>query len=269
MDYKLRDATQHAEKLVRDEKLELPIDVIALAESRDIIVQAKPETAIGVSGMLINYKNNFAIGYATHINNNGFQRFSIAHELGHYFLPGHPEQLFNNGQNEHLSRAGFGSGLQIELEADHFAAGLLMPTHLFKSKADKYSDGLSAIEKLAIDCGASLTASAIRYAELTEAAVAIILSTGSVINYCFVSNSLRGLRGFKHPSKDSLLPKDSLTRNFNQVSSNVSSSEKDDDEADTMSWFKTDDELEAYEEVIGLGNYGKTLTVITVESSDD
>lgn len=269
MDYKLRDATQHAEKLVRDENLQLPIDVIALAESRDIIVQAKPETAVGVSGMLINFKNNFAIGYATHIKNDGFQRFSIAHELGHYFLPGHPEQLFNNGQSEHLSRAGFGSGQQIELEADHFAAGLLMPTHLFKAQANKYSDGLSAIEKLAIDCGTSLTASAIRYAELTDAAIAVVLSTGAVINYCFASKSLRGVSGFKHPTKDSLLPKDSLTKIFNQTANNITSAEKDDDAADTMSWFKTDDEFEAYEEVIGLGNYGKTLTVITVVADED
>ena len=84
-DARNRDAALHAEKLVRDEKLELPIDLLSLAKSRDILVEPKPNTAKGVSGMLLRAGNNFAIGYATHINSEGFQRFCVAHELGHYF----------------------------------------------------------------------------------------------------------------------------------------------------------------------------------------
>ena len=47
----------------------------------------------------------------------------------------------------HKSQAGFGSREQIELEADHFAAGLLMPSDLVKQEAGRYSDGLVAIER--------------------------------------------------------------------------------------------------------------------------
>jgi Zn-dependent peptidase ImmA (M78 family) len=112
------------------------------------------------------------IAYATHIKSEGFQRFSIAHELGHYFLEGHPDAVFKSG-DIHESRAGFGSADQIELEADHFAAGLLMPSHLFAAAAGRYSDGLEAIKGLAADSKTSLTASAIRYAELTDAAIAL------------------------------------------------------------------------------------------------
>lgn len=36
----------------------------------------------------------FGIQYASHIANEGFIRFTVAHELGHYFLPGHAEHLF-------------------------------------------------------------------------------------------------------------------------------------------------------------------------------
>ncbi|MFZ5503662.1 MAG: ImmA/IrrE family metallo-endopeptidase [Pseudomonadota bacterium] len=265
---RLNDATQHAEKLVRDEKLELPIDLIALAKSRDILVEAKPESAKGVSGMLLQVGNSFAIGYATHIKSNGFQRFSIAHELGHYFLPGHPEHVFGGGKIMHESQAGFGSGNQIELEADHFAAGLLMPAYLFKVEAGKYSDGFTAIEKLAERCETSLTASAIRYAELTDAAVAVIISTGSSVNYCFSSRSMRGIRGYKHPIKDSVLPRNSLTRTFNQTGSNIITAQREDDSADLIAWFRADDEIDASEEVLGLGDYGKTLTVITADLPD-
>lgn len=268
-DTRFKDATLHAEKLVSDEKFELPIDLMALAKSRDILVEAKSESAKGVSGMLLRAGDNFAIGYATHIKSNGFQRFSIAHELGHYFLPGHPEHVFGGGKCVHESRAGFGSGDQVELEADHFAAGLLMPSRLFKAEAGKYADGFTAIEKAADRCQTSLTASAIRYAELTDAAVAIIISTGSSVNYCFVSRAMRGVRGYKHPVKGSVLPRDSLTRAFNQVESNVLTGQRGDDSADLIAWFHADDEIDASEEVIGLGDYGKTLTIICAEIPDD
>lgn len=267
-DIRLRDATLHAEKLVKDENLQLPIDVVAIAHSREILVEAKPESAKGVSGMLLQVGNNFAIGYATHIKSKGFQRFSIAHELGHFFLTGHPEHIFKGEKFMHESQAGFTSGDQIELEADHFAAGLLMPSHLFKKEAAKYSDGLTAIEKIAERCEASLTASAIRYAQLTDAAVAIIISSGTTINYCFTSDLLRKIVGYKHPMKGSLLPRHSLTRAFNQVENNILSGHRNDDSADLMSWFHVEDEVDAYEEVIGLGEYGKTLTIITAEPSD-
>jgi hypothetical protein len=268
-DTRFKDATLHAEKLVRDEKLDLPIDLFSLAKSRDILVEAKPESAKGVSGMLLCAGGNFAIGYATHIKSNGFQRFSIAHELGHFFLAGHPEHLFSGDKLIHESHAGFGAGDQIELEADHFAAGLLMPSHLFNAEAGKFSDGVTAIEKLAERCQTSLTASAIRYAELTDAAIAIVISTGPTVNYCFASRSMRGIRGYKHPVKGSVLPRDSLTRIFNQTEDNILSAERDDDSADLIAWFRADDEIEASEEVIGLGDYGKTLTIICAETPDD
>lgn len=267
-DSRLKDATLHAEMLVRDEKLKLPIDLMALAKSRDILVEAKPAAVGGVSGMLLRVGDNFAIGYATHIKSIGFQRFSIAHELGHYFL-GHADSMFRGGKTVHESQAGFGSRDQIELEADHFAAGLLMPSDLFKAEAGKYSDGFTAIEKLADRCQTSITASAIRYAELTDAAVAVVISTGSSVDYCFTSRALRGIKGYRHPLKGSVLPKDSLTRDFNQTASNIIDAQREDDDADLIAWFHADDEIDASEEVVGLGDYGKTLTIITTEIPDE
>ncbi|TDQ76874.1 MULTISPECIES: ImmA/IrrE family metallo-endopeptidase [Burkholderiaceae] len=265
---KLRDAEQIAEKIVRDEGLTLPIDVVSLAESKEIRVVAKPASAQGVSGMLIRSGEQFAIAYATHIKSEGFQRFSIAHELGHYFLAGHPEAVFRNGE-VHESRAGFGSSDQYELEADHFAAALLMPSHLFDDAVRKYPDGMDAVRGLASSCKTSLTASAIRYAELTEAAVAVVVSHGSTVDFCFVSTAMRRIKGYRHPLKGSVLPRDSLTRDFNQDKRNVESAAEDNDETELNIWFHVDDEIDATEEVIGLGDYAKTLTVITADVPDD
>jgi IrrE N-terminal-like domain len=265
---KLRDAELIAEKLVRDEGLTLPIDIQSIASKREIIIEPKPISAKGVSGMLIKVGNGFAIGYATHIKSEGFQRFSIAHELGHFFLEGHFEMVFRGDQLIHESQAGFTSGDQVELEADHFAAGLLMPSHLFKAAAGRHSDGFEAIENLANVCKTSLTASAIRYAELTDAAIAIIMSTGSSVDYCFASQAMRGATGYRHLKKGMVLPRDSLTRAFNQDRTNIESAKRDVDDTDAMDWFHTDSEIDAKEEVVGLGEYGRTLTVITAEIPD-
>ena len=267
IEQKLRDAEQVAERIVRDEGLTLPIDVLSLAAARGIHVVAKPPSAQGVSGMLIRSGEQFAIAYATHIKSEGFQRFSIAHELGHYFLAGHPEAVFRGG-DVHESRAGFASSDQYELEADHFAAGLLMPSHLFDAAAGRYPDGMDAVRGLAADCKTSLTASAIRYAQLAEAAVAIVVSHGSTVDYCFASPAMWGMKGYLHLKKGGVLPRDSLTRDFNQDKRNVESAAEESDDSDLNLWFHTDDEIAASEEVIGLGDYGKTLTIITAEIPD-
>jgi hypothetical protein len=100
-------AKQKAEALLRDEGItNLPVDPFAIAASRAIEVKAKPDTAEGVSGMLLRHGDVFGILYATHIPSEGFQRFSIGHELGHYFLEGHIDHILPE-DGVHESHAGF------------------------------------------------------------------------------------------------------------------------------------------------------------------
>jgi hypothetical protein len=81
--FRLKMAKQTAEASLKQEGItSLPVDPFALAASRDIVVQAKADTADGVSGMLLRHADSFGILYATYIPSEGFQRFSIGHELG-------------------------------------------------------------------------------------------------------------------------------------------------------------------------------------------
>jgi Zn-dependent peptidase ImmA (M78 family) len=77
------------------------------------------------------------------IPSEGFQRFSVSHELGHYFLEGHIDQLLQTGV--HVSRAGFVTADPYELEADHFAVGLLMPETPFGKEMENHEPGLAAV----------------------------------------------------------------------------------------------------------------------------
>ena len=110
-----------ASLVLREMKIEgLRVDPADLATRKGILVQAKPDTAAGVSGMLVKAGDQFGIMYATNIPSKGFQKFSIAHELGHYCIDGHSDALLANGV--HYSQAGFRSSDPFELEADYFAA---------------------------------------------------------------------------------------------------------------------------------------------------
>ncbi len=267
--YRRRQIAVCAEAQVRDAGITtLPVEPRIIAERADIKVQAKPSDVQGASGWLVRSGNEFGILYATHIPNEGFQRFSIAHELGHYFLDGHPEHVFRDGE-QHASMAGFGSKDSIEIEADHFAASLLMPPFLFKPAMDKFKDGLQAVIGLRKLTEASLEATAIRYAEHTRAAVAVIISTGRFVDYCVLSEEAREQK-VQHLRRGVSLPHGSCTLQLNQDPDAVAAGKTESDDIAADVWF-SDAKGTCTEEAVGLGAYGKTLTVITldIDSADD
>ena len=262
-------ATQTAERVIKEQNItELPVDPIELARNLGIEVMAKPASSQGVSGMLLRVGNTFGIAYATHIENTGFQHFSVAHELGHYFLPGHIDAVLANS-DVHESRAGFASGDRYELEADHFAAELLMPRSLFMNAMRRAGDGLDAIEYLHNLCKTSLEATAIRYTKCTRDPMAIVLSTGKQINYCFMSDELKELDGLDWIKKHELLPVNSATFAFNKDIVRVNQADRTDGTSDLQDWFGGRHSIEITEEIVGLGSYGKTLTVLTAEDLPD
>ena len=170
--------------------------------------------ATGVSGMLLRVGDHFGIGYATHIDNVGYQNFSLAHELGHYFLEGHVDAVLAHG-NRHESHAGFRSDDPYEIEADHFAAALLMPELLFSAAIADAGQGIAAVDQFASRCVTSLTATAIRYAQYTDDVVAVIVSTGKRVRYCFMSKMLQEIANGNGVYKGELLPSGTPTYNFN------------------------------------------------------
>ena len=249
----------------------LPICPTKIAEQHGIVVQAKPNTAKGCSGMLIRNGERFGILYATDIPSAGFQRFSIGHELGHYFLEEHPEAVLKTGV--HQSQAGFVSKDRYEREADIFAASLLMPEDLFKEEIGGVSEGMDAIKSLANIANTSITATAFRYAELAHEAVAVIVSEGPTILSCGYSDRIKGLAGrgslpwlFGKP-----IPAGTRTARFNTTPARVAASDRDAGMIDMVDWFGLGEGVRGTEEVIGLGRYGRTLTVIScaIKSDDD
>lgn len=263
--FNLRMARQNAEAFLKREGITtLPVDPFAIAAKLDIMVEGKPEGVEGVSGMLLRHGNDFGIVYATNIPSKGFQRFSVSHEIGHYMLSGHPEQVIKGGI--HVSRAGFVTNDPYELEADHFAAGLLMPEAPFKKEMDRRDAGLDAVLAMSDLCMTSRTATAIRFAEISDLAAAVIVSTGGMIDYCFLSEAMKSLPKLDWLRKGTPLPAGTFTSGLAADPLKVRAGERVSDSVDVRDWLGGTTKAEVKEESIGLGVYGKVLTVLVSDS---
>lgn len=255
-----------AEELLRDAGITaLPIKPAQLAEYIGIQVNPKPASIKGASGWLVRSGDEFAIIYATYIDSIGFQHFSIAHELGHYMLDGHPDHVFRNGA-EHASHAGFEAVDAIEREADYFAACLLMPKELCRPLISRRRDGLEAVLHLAGECESSLTAAALRYAEIGQLPVGIVQAYQGKVEFC-AAYPMQAHVGWARPLlRNAKVPAESATRRLSQDREAIMRGGEDSDSSDAIDWFPgADSNACVVEEVIGLGKFGRTLTILTLD----
>jgi Zn-dependent peptidase ImmA (M78 family) len=126
-----------AAKLLRDNDLfSAPVDVHAVAEAANARVVYE-ELDDDVSGFLLRDKGSITIAINKQHPPNR-QRFTLAHEIGHLVL--HDDQgdrlwldkayYFRDGSSSKGDQA-------AEVEANQFAAGLLMPEELVRAEAGK------------------------------------------------------------------------------------------------------------------------------------
>lgn len=105
---------------------EPPVDVLACARVAGLPVYAI-DLPKGVSGMIKLTSSNVFECYVDRSEPSVRQRFTAAHELGHFVL--HRKQIGRGLQDNYLLRAEGMSNSQ-EAEANRFAADLLMPREL-------------------------------------------------------------------------------------------------------------------------------------------
>ena len=120
--------------------------------------------------------------------------FSIAHELGHFYIPEHRERL--RAGSQHNSVSDFGSKNSTESEADHFAAHLLMPQELFIEHVKTFHRGFCTLKNLctmAERLGTSITSTAIRYCDCGIDATLVILSKDRTVHWSWASEDMRPL----------------------------------------------------------------------------
>ena len=234
-----------------------PFDPFVIADRLNIPL--RPLTTNDFSGCLLQHDDKVAIFYSTSVGNEGFRRFTVAHEIGHRELAHHQPYLFDMS-GRHASTSNFTSREWFEQEADAFAVELLMPEEPFRREMRKHVIGLPAIKSFGETFQTSLTSTAIRYAELTGDPVVIVVSEDGRVLYNFASGCMKRF-GIGYLKPGTRIPNASETGKL--LKSGAASSREIEGVSYLASWFEhTSQNLKLDEDVLELGAYGKTLTVL-------
>jgi hypothetical protein len=84
-----------------------------------------------------------------------------------------------------------------------------------------------------------------------------------------MSDILKARRGLTWNKKNSGIPEGTATSRFNKDPKNVAQARRVNSSSTMNAWFDCGGSLEVVEEVVGLGNYGRTLAVLWGESLPD
>lgn len=162
-------AVAEARKLLKEHGTTLPIDIAAIVKSQGIGVRLQPMEE-SVSGMLVirdDHAVTVGINQSHHPNR---QRFTLAHELGHFLLHGKRTRVFVDSSTMFFRDGLAAEGTdKVEIEANAFAAELLMPENVLREithhqPLDAFDD--RAIQSLAAKFGVSVRALTIRLTKL-------------------------------------------------------------------------------------------------------
>ena len=173
-------AEGEAEWICRLYGISKPDEIILedIAFARGVIVTEGPLDKM--EARLVRSGDKGLIRIKQDIPNKGQKRFAIAHELGHWELHSKMTQFFVCTSDDMV--ASYKTSTQ-EGEANIFAATLLMPSNLFLGRANNKEFSFQTISNLAQYFITSLTATAIRYVELSNDYCAIVCSEQGKIRW--------------------------------------------------------------------------------------
>ena len=146
----------------------LPIDVEAIVKALGIAIRAQ-ELEDSVSGILVRKDGRTTIGVNENHHPNR-QRFTLAHELGHFLLHSNISSVFIDASIIFFRDGASSDGSKAqEIEANAFAAELLMPEKQLREiinnqPLDAFDEG--AVRRLAAQFGVSAQALTIRLTKL-------------------------------------------------------------------------------------------------------
>lgn len=159
---------QVAEDLRRRHGADIPVDVHFLAKQSGIVVMPR-DLEDSVSGILV-VRDGEGVIAVNKDHPKSRQRFSIAHELGHWYLHSATTNVFVDTTSIYFRNREASEGdRRQEVEANTFAAALLMPAQPLREAVGPMqldpSDDL-AFRRLAAKFSVSIQALGIRLAQL-------------------------------------------------------------------------------------------------------
>jgi len=193
----LKSANELRTELITDLGLEFPFDLENVLEIlginySDIPLDEDLDGKIKIDSDEIRIFTNSEILYESR------KRFTIGHELGHWKIHfcDNPYQTIKCKAKD----LGFFNEKKspLEYEADLFASEFLLPTDIFIKETGRLLPSMKSLESLSEKYKTSLTATAIKFIELTQEPCALVLMSNKNIKWKIPS------RSFPHTIKDNI-----------------------------------------------------------------
>lgn len=241
----------------------IPVDVLEIARREKIELapgsygpnfNGRIEFLPGVRRFVIYYPESYEFASDVRI------RFSVAHELGHYYLEGHRQKLVEG--NRHDSNSGFSSDKAMEREADEFAASILIPRSTLDERTKRRGFMTFAeIMKMASDLEVSIPAAVIRYVRYAEEPCCVVVSEEQSVLYSIASDELRA-RGTGCVRRGVVIPAKAKARD---LLASQTHREAQDRAATSEEWFEDGRDVDLWEEAISLGYQNQVITLLSVQ----
>lgn len=245
-----------------------PVDVRVLAlETARIFGWADPITHVegasikSLEGALFSNEGRSAwmLLYNDQIRSQGRVRFTQAHELGHYILHRLQQDSFECTEADVVNLS---IGQDIEVQADSFAANLLMPLNDFRAQVADRAD-FDVLSGCAARYGVSLTAAALRWVKHTEASAVLISHTDGFIRWaCSSRKAAANGAFFRSRQVVNEIPAGSLASDQNTLQERFGRS------VDVRTWFpKSAESFPINEMKVSSPDYDSTLSLLVLPRS--
>ncbi|HXU94579.1 MAG TPA: ImmA/IrrE family metallo-endopeptidase [Gallionella sp.] len=174
----ISNVAQRAENLIDELGISSASDIDVEAIAFDSGIDVLYEVLDGCEATLVGVGSN-AIATVRPSSSRGRERFSVAHEIGHWLM--HRGKSFRCRADDFVQN--YNADIRFEKEADEFASHLLMPTSIFRPAIRALNKpGLHHLQEIAKQFEVSLQAVSIRLATL---------DTLPVIVACYTKAGLR------------------------------------------------------------------------------
>jgi Zn-dependent peptidase ImmA (M78 family) len=249
-------AVKNAERLINEYRISGPVelDLELAANAEGIVVE---ESDLGNLLGKITYDTECGIiKINCRIKEEGQKRFTLAHELGHYF---NEYDLKTNPFYQHIDHFfSFNTGKKFEDEANEFAAELLMHKPWFGKYIKDRKINIELLKDISKYFRVSLSAAGYRYANIGRYPCAIIFSTGGAVRWKAINEYFP----FQFLRYNSSVPKESAAADFFEGKEMQSC----EDLIEAKHWFPEDRKITTgvylYEQSAAMPSYNSVLTLL-------
>lgn len=139
----------------------------------------------GAEAWLVRKGSKAIISVNSKLHEQGRKRFAIAHELGHFELHNDSQLVICSDEDMYA----WNRSKSQEIEANEFASCILMPEAIFSRYIKKEAPNMDRISELSNEFGTTLTATAIRYVQLSPEPCAVAVSKDCTLKWYKKSDS--------------------------------------------------------------------------------